>query len=704
MTKHRLLAMVLTSAAAPVIAQTPAQSPIGSTPTPSAVAGLQPAATPGPTNGRRVYEASYFAAFSPATAAQIVEHVPGFTLEQVDETVRGFAGTAGNVVINGQRPSSKADTIDTILQRIPAGRVLRVEVGTGDLYGADYAGKPQVLNLVLTRTGGLSGTAEAGLRRDFTDQLLPSGSVSALLSRGRSTFNASATVDQQRTADEGDDRLVARPSGAGVEYRRKVNHYRDPNAALVGSWAFDDGTNRTAHLNARAATDRLVLTQDNHVIPSGGTIRDDALTQDYAADSYEVGGDLTRPLAGGGIKLIALATRRHRLYADASFNRIAGATVGGYTQRLDDRLDETLGRLTWSRGALGGWQVELGGEGVVNRLDSQVDLFQLGPDGGATRIDLPIDHAVVRELRGETFVNAGKAVTPRLRVDLGLTGEASRLTVTGDAIAARTLTFLKPKVTLDWRPGGTWHAQLAVQRTVAQLQFEDFISGAELSNGRVNGGNADLLPQRAWEVLATVEHPLLGDGLAKLELGYDRISLVQDRVPTPDGFDAPGNLGNGRVLIARARLEAPLGRLGIKGGRLTLTPSLALTRVIDPYTQRPRPFSGNAPFVGEVEFRQDLKGFAWGFDVQGRTDLTFYRLDELDTNIQDFPFVSAFAEWRPRASTTVALRVDNLADKAGRRQRTFFTPDRRTPAATLVEYRVRNQHVVPFLSVRQSFG
>ena len=67
--------------------------------------------------------------------------------------MRGFAGTAGNVVINGARPSTKAETLDTTLARIPAQRVIRVEVGPGDLYGSDYAGKSQVLNIIMSAAG-----------------------------------------------------------------------------------------------------------------------------------------------------------------------------------------------------------------------------------------------------------------------------------------------------------------------------------------------------------------------------------------------------------------------------------------------------------------------------------------------------------------------------------------------------------------------
>ena len=48
---------------------------------------------------------------------------------------------------------------------------------------------------------------------------------------------------------------------------------------------------------------------------------------------------------------------------------------------------------------------------------------------------------------------------------------------------------------LDWRPGDGWHAQFSLRRTVAQLDFYDFISSAEFSSDRINGGNANLLPQ-----------------------------------------------------------------------------------------------------------------------------------------------------------------------------------------------------------------
>jgi hypothetical protein len=212
------------------------------------------------------------------------------------------------------------------------------------------------------------------------------------------------------------------------------------------------------------------------------------------------------------------------------------------------------------------------------------------------------------------------------------------------------------------------------------------------------------VPQRAWEVLGTLEHPILGDGLVKIEAGYNRVSLVQDRILTPEGFDAPGNLGDGSTLILRTNVDAPLTRFGIKGGRLTLYYSYVDTSVKDPYTHRSRRFSGNNLWVFEANFRQDLGKFAWGVGLTGNSGGTFFRLDELDRPYSAVPYVTAFAEYRPTAKTSLTLGLDNATGIAFYRERTFFSPDRRSLEPSLYEYRQRNRHIIPYLTVKHNFG
>src|SRR5690606_3008716 len=115
-------------------------------------------------SNREVYDAAFFRPFSPSNALQMVERVPAFMLDEGDVTARGFRQAAGNVVIDGRRPSLKSETLATLLARIPASRVLRVEVASGEQFGADYAGKTQVANIVLSDLGGVAGTVEATLR------------------------------------------------------------------------------------------------------------------------------------------------------------------------------------------------------------------------------------------------------------------------------------------------------------------------------------------------------------------------------------------------------------------------------------------------------------------------------------------------------------------------------------------------------------
>ncbi len=696
MTLKRAISLLAMIAATPAIAQV-------STPADDGTTGASGGGAPAPVAGRQVFEAAYFAPFAPSTALDIANRVPGFSIQETDAEVRGFGSAAGNVVINGQRPSSKSDPLTTILSRIPASQVLRVEVGPGDGFGAEYAGKAQVLNLVLGNRGGMSGTVTASVLRDYTGKVAPEGSVSALFRTGRSTFNVALTLDNDSTTEHGYDRITAVADGALLEYRVKENRINDPNGALSASWSFNDGAYRTANLNGRVFLDRFKLDQDNAVTPATGPVRDDRLSQRFYRDTYELGGDVTRPFAGGGIKLIGLATRRYRDNREQSLNRVSGNVTGGYEQELDDTLEETLARLVWTRPDLGGWSVETGAEGVINRLESKVDLFLLGAGGTRTRIDLPVDDAVVLERRGELFVNAGRPIGTGLRLDLGATFETSRITVSGDATSERALSFIKPKLVLDWR-SGNWHVNWLAQRFVAQLQFEDFISSAELSNDRVNGGNANLLPQRGWETQLTVERKFLGDGLIKVDLGYQRIEKVQDRVPTPEGFDAPGNLGTGHVYIARSRIDAPLGKLGIKGARLSIYNSMVATSVRDPYTGQNREFSGYTGFVHETNFRQDLGKFAWGFSVFANSGSSFYRRNEVDANRMIPPYVTAFAEWRPSKATTVTVALDNATGTPGTRERTFYTPDRSALTPTAVEYRSRNKHIVPSLTVKHSLG
>ena len=668
-----------------------------------------PAATPASTSRSTAYEAAFFTQFSPRTALDIAERVPGFSLDLGDTNTRGFAGAAGNVVINGARPSSKSESLETTLSRIPAGRVVRVEVGPGDLYGSDYAGTSQVLNVILSAPAGIDGNVTATARRWYTGYVNTDISGSALIRRGQSTINVSAGTGRNRQLEEGTDTITSFATGAQLEYRRKFNSYFNRDPYVSASWALERAQDDAYRANVRWGPSTFDLFQDNRVTPAVGAIHDDNLIQHYKFPTFEVGGDVTRPLAGGAIKFVGVATRRGRDTVDGSTVRNGllpgGVVTGGSEQFQDTKLGETIGRVSWTRANLGGLSFEAGAEAVYNTLDSDVQLFLIDSAGNRNRLDLPGDQAKVKETRGEVYVRVGKTVSPALRVDAGLNYELSTLKVSGDASEQRSLKFLKPSLSVDLTPGGGWRARQAIRRTVAQLNFLDFITIAELSNDRVNGGNAELQPQRAWELRATVEKPVLGDGLIKLDAGHDRISMLKDQILTDEGLSAPGNIGTGKRSFASLTLDAPLASFGLKGVRLKAFGQLQRTRVHDPISDEVRNFSDFFPdWQWNVEMRRDSGAFSYGFTVSDRDRFSFFRSNEIDTNWNGGPYGTAFVEYRPGPKTAITLDVDNMFNTHAYRERVIFSPNRSAAQPLTVELRERSRHVNLGLTLKQSFG
>ena len=698
----RITAMLATAAAGVLFADTAFAQ--------NASQGDEPATSPAAASRTTPYDAAFFAPFAPRTALDIAQRVPGFALDLGDVNARGFAGAAGNVVINGARPSAKSESLQTTLQRIPASRVIRVELGPGDLFGSDYAGKSQVLNVIMSEVGGIDGNVSATARRWFTGYVNTDISGSLLIRRGQSSINLSGGTGRNRQDEEGTDTIIGVPGGEVREHRRKFNTYFNKDPYLSASWALERAQDDAYRANVRWGPSSFDLEQRNRVTPAVGAVHDDSLIQRYRFPAFEVGGDITRPLADGALKFVALATRRKRETFDGYVLRNgllenSAVVVGGSEQFQDTKQGETLGRVSWTRANLAGLSFEIGGEAVLNTLDSDVQLFDIDGSGNRVRRDLPLDQAEVKEKRGEIYVRVGKTISPSLRVDAGVNYEMSKLTVSGDAEEERSLKFFKPSVSVDWSPGGGWRTRLALRRTVAQLNFLDFISIAELSNDRVNGGNAELQPQRTWELRGLVEKPILGDGLIKLDLGHDRISMLQDQILTEEGFSAPGNIGSGKRSFASLTVDAPLASFGLKGTRLKLFGQVQRSEVHDPISGQTRRFSDFFPeWQWNVEMRRDSGAFSYGFVVSDRDRFSFFRSNEIDTNWNGGPYGTAFVEYRPGPRTAVTLDLDNMFNTHAYRERTFFSPNRTSQTPSSIELRERNRHINVGLTLKQTFG
>ncbi|MBV9550765.1 MAG: TonB-dependent receptor plug domain-containing protein, partial [Alphaproteobacteria bacterium] len=99
------------------------------------------------------YPAAFFADAHPTTANDMLGRLPGFNMDG-GSGARGFAGSGGNVLINGSRPAAKSDGLGSILSRIPANTVERIELIRGGAPGIDMQGWSVVANVILKAGAG----------------------------------------------------------------------------------------------------------------------------------------------------------------------------------------------------------------------------------------------------------------------------------------------------------------------------------------------------------------------------------------------------------------------------------------------------------------------------------------------------------------------------------------------------------------------
>lgn len=660
-------------------------------------------------DGRTVYAAAWFERYAPATALDMASRVPGFTLQEGDD-VRGFAGAAGNVVINGARPSAKAESLQEVLRRIPAAQVERMELVPGQAIGAEYRARPFVLNVVTARrASGLSGTAEAEMQyAALSDRFAPSGALSVTRRDGDTMLNLAASYENRNNPDGGYDEFFLTPSRTLIERRDKFNQYHLQEGSLAAVWAWTPSEERAVRLNARLSRFENPLRHRSFVSDANGPLRRDTIHQKPTREGGEIGGDVAHPLFGGVAKVVGLARRDHFNGQDEYLRKaLDGTPLGGGTfQEVDNRTGETVGRLTWAREDLFGWSVETGAEAALNTLESRVDLFTIAASGARTAVPLPASDVEVEETRGEAFISGGRALTPELQFDWGAAWETSTLTVSGGATAERSLSFLKPRASLEWRPEPQWRLRASVDRLVSQLNFDDFVSSAEIANDRVNSANPEIEPERTWRWSLLLERKVLTEGSVRVVLNYDQVEAVVDRIPTGLGFDGPGNLGDGTRVWSETTLDLPLDAFKVPGGRFNLRWILQDSDVPDPYTNTGRYFSSEVPWSLSWNFRQDLRGrkWAWGVNYYADGELPQYRLNEIDAwNTKNLNF-GAFAELRPTAKTTLTLRANNVLDRRIYRRRDFFSPDRSAPERFAHEDRIRYSGVTYTLELKRSFG
>lgn len=632
---------------------------------------------------RVAYAAAFFAQYNPQTALDMVRQTPGFSLNGGDDR-RGFSGAVGNLLIDGVRPTSKSQSIDGILSRIPASQVVRVEVLRGAEVAGDASGQSQLVNIVRTESAG-SGVWEAGFEYN-RDQISPRGNASYSGRNGQIEYGIGASYHSQNRDLPG-WRLFSDATGAptgSADTQPLTNNFRE--GSLNGNFAAPLAGGR---LSANAQIDEGRFRSD-----AGFAFFDAAGVPEFSLGSlteerfggYELGVNYDRDFGPWSLALIGLANRRHyENDENGRFEDGLGNLDSTYAQAIRQDTGETIARGSLSR-ALGPRQrIEFGGEGAFNSLDQTLSFVE-DTGGGPVAVPIPNSNVLIEEERAEFFGSHTWRPAEAWSVETRLAWETSTLTFSGDHPQVVELSFWKPSFQIARTFSGNNQLRLRVYRDVGQLDFDDFVSAAAVADSLIAGGNPDLVPQTDWRLELGADLRFRGAALG-LTLTRHQFSDVADLVrltdtkgtldPSDDAFfDAPGNIGDATATSLEVNFSSPVPF--VPGGRITVEGSLWDTEVTDPITLSPRIISFQPESSVSVNFRQDFNAAKWSWGVEAHKEGEFqaYRFNEIDTG-EEGPWVDFWVETTALPNNMkLRLWAANAFDGAIHRDRLFFTPDR----------------------------
>lgn len=641
------------------------------------------------------YEASFFAEFQPTTALDMVRRLPGFAFDPGDTTVRGFAGALGNVLIDGKRPASKAVLLEDVLRRIPVAGVAAIEVIRGGAPGINMQGQSVVANVI--RRGGNMSTHAAELIGLFASDHEPGVGLRLESASNIDRLSLTGTLnfrDEQQYGNSGRGELVRRNADRDVilashfETDWRQRQYQANGAA---EYQRDSGLLR---INV-GGTSQDTMQYDILSPRSGAPQTMDArVATDIQLDQAEGGVDYEHSFDDSltGRVFLLQTLEKKVITADAT-----DALV--HQHSVDEAVrGESILRSSATYRTSAAVTIEGGLEGAYNFLDVDARLSRNG-----TPVDLPAAKVKIEEQRGEAFVDVRWKISPRLASDIGMRYEVSTISQSGDSDARRTLSYPKPRVTIRWDLQSDVQLRGRIERTVSQLEFRDFASQASLDAGTINGGNANLRPENAWEFEGTVEKRFWDSGALTLSYTHSLVRDVVDLVPV-DGFDSPGNLGDGTREKITLGLSLPLEPFGLADTLLRFNGDWNWSKVDDPVTYESRRITKHAPVGGDVLITREFPALSSTLSLENSYSKreTYYRIGEVRTDHWDH-FLRLYWDWTPKTDTVIRVMFNNFTGRPKSRWRTVYDGSR--ASRSILYHEDRHIDALRFvqLQVRKTF-
>ncbi|NNU15519.1 hypothetical protein HK107_04200 [Parvularcula sp. ZS-1/3] len=643
-----------------------------------------------------VYEPAFFERFNPQTALDMLRRVPGFSVRN-NQGGRGLGQGGTNVLINGERITSKTSGALDILGNTPASSVVRIEIVDAASLGVTGL-TGQVANVIVER-GELKGNWRWSPQfRHGLPPRIANAEISISGETGGTSFTVGVSNSPFRNGHRGPE-YVFGPDGTFTEERYEDGQYFGENHSIEASLSGGQTSGLKYNINA----DGTLFSFDGREISerADGVVR---ISED-AEDEWNasINADFTKTIGPGDAKIIGYYRFEHSPFQSrlTTFEEDEVLPVDTFFQTADEA--EAIGRFEYVIARPNERSWELAAEYALNTLETESS-FETNDAGMIDVSDL--DPVEVTEDRIQSSLTYNRKFFDKLAFQGSVGSEYSEIQSMVAGVESEPRSFFRPRgyVSLAYPVNEKFDIRARIDRTVGQLNFFAFVSSLDLNNEQTSAGNTDLVPQQAWEGELELEKRWAEE---EKIIFRTRVRLIEDRVDNilVDGEEAIGNIDEARSLSLEMEGTTLLDRFGITGARVDFSGERHFTELDDPLTGEARPFSGNLRYFVNMNYRHDIPNtdYAYGFDI---THLEFEGREQIfQTSFQSFsqPQTEFYVVHKDFFGMNLSAYVVNLLDMDERFERTVYDGFRTEGNVLFREARSRDYKAIVGFNLEGTF-
>ena len=633
-----------------------------------------------------VYPADFFAQYSPVTAKDMLDRIPGVSLRGGGGGGGGDRGlgTGGNLLINGQRIAGKDNSASDQLERITAAEVERIEIIRDTSGALNVRGASEVINVILVTVESRSSTTvELVNRLNHDDTFETGGSVA--WSQQVGNFQALVNLRSRPNYENRDNREVRLgPDGEllGTLFQTDIRDQDKKNFST--NMSYSTGPHRM-QLNAlisdgdhaRPVRRDFVDFTDIGVVNS---IQDEQVEKEEG--NWEIGGDYEYNFNNGSrLSLLFLANDEIRNTVRERFESKPAQIGLSKNLFIDSRRErqEFIVQTNYNFSLTSDQSLRVGLERADTQLDSSLLIgssFGSEPPsvnvGGLSPLSSISNPGTnVQEIRYEGFAFHNWTLNGRSSLESSIVYETSEIAQTGAVKKTRDFQFWRPSFDYRFNITDNFRFRATIERNVSQLSFSSFAATTNEDDRDLNAlaGNPELEPETSWNYEAEIEYRLPNDGgvlSSRIAHTYidNRIGRINATINPDQPLSATGNVGPAKRWSIFNRASIRLSRLNVPNAILGVTLGLYDSEIIDPFLKTEQRIGGRG-FVG-INFRHDVTplGLSYGIDYShsirgGNYDIDIQTITRNDRERSLDLFVSKvwFKDWTFRLETDNTLNA-----------------------------------------------